>query len=549
MWYCVVQPYPMQTPFSWFITAALLLLLLVQGWFIVRNKTLSKSRKWVRAILNVLLWCVVAAYAMQFTWPVSRPATHALLVGDEVPGAVARRVQDSLGIQDRFNGKNFNPEYDSVTLLGQQFPTETLTQLSNARVQWMPYDEPDRLQDIRWKGMVRQGEMQRVTGRIGSTRKQVLRLRFGSQTLDSLVLQPGENSFALQFPAFTRGRSQAVMQLAGEVLDTLRFYARPRHPIPVQFILNNPDFESKTLANYLGEQGNMVNVSATLSKDISSELRINNAPKLTAKTPPDLFITEPVNAANASIRKAIADGKAVLFINLTNPETDVRTINQATGSRFQVRKMANVATVPVGNGLNALPYRFADYLNQFAVAGYPVAVQRGNGKVGVSLLSETFPLALSGDSLTYARVWQATMTQLMPDETDNIQVGAPVYQRLLQPITLNNPARPQTTLRLGQDTLILTPLPLNPQSATAHSLFPAMGWQPVQDSLAVFVSPLTPTDPVANRAIVRQFMRTHSAYSGVQKQKEKTTTAEVPDWGWLLAFLVCFTALWAEPKF
>lgn len=538
----------MQTPFFWPLAVALLLLLVVQLWFIIRNSSLSSNRKWVRAGLNLLLWGIVTGYCLKLKWPTSRPATHALLVGDEVPKAFARQVQDSLGIKDRFNSQNVKADYDSITLVGQQFPTETLTQLSNTVVQWIPYNEPNQLQTICWKGMVRQGEMQRVTGQLFLSKKQKLRLLFGNQTLDSLMLNEGQNTFALQFPAFVQGRSQVVLQLGDEVLDTLRFFARPLRPITVQFILNNPDFESKTLANWLGKQGNTVSVSATLSKNISSELSINKAQKATTKTPADLFITEPSNAANATIRKAIANGKAVLFINLTNPETNVRAINQATGSRFQVRKTSSEAIISVGNGLNALAYRFGENLNQFDVSAYPIAVQQTQGRVGVSLLSETFPLALSGDSMAYNRVWRATLARLTPGEKDNIEIDAPVYRHIWQPIILNNPSRPQTNLRVGQDTLALTVSPLNPQSSTANSLFPQTGWQPVQDSLMIFVDMLNPTDPVTNRAVMRQFTRAHSAYREIRTLKNRTTTAEVPDWVWLILLLGCFTALWVEPK-
>ena len=538
----------MQTPFPWLIAVALLLLLVVQLWFIIRNGSLSRHRKWVRVGLNVLLWGVVSGYCLQLKWPVSSPATHVLLVGDEVPRAFYRQMQDSLGIKDYVNSQNIEANYDSVTLVGQQFPTETLTQLSNTAVQWIPYNAPNQLQTIRWKGIVRQGEMQRITGQVSSSEKQQLRLRFGNQTLDSLVLHEGENSFALAFPAFARKRTQVMLQLGDDVLDTLRFFTRPLRPITVQFILDSPDFESKTLANWLGKQGNTVIVSATLSKNISSELSINKAKKATAKTPPDLFITEPANASNVTIRKAIADRKAILFINLTNSEADVRAINQATGSRFQVRKTANKTVIPVGNGLNALPYRFVENLNQFAISGYPIAVQQTQGRVGISLLSETYPLALSGDSVAYNRVWKSVLAQLMPDEADNIEIDAPVYQQIRQPITRNNPSRPQTNLRVGHDTLALTVSPLNLQSANANLLFPETGWQPVQDSLAVFVNELKSADNVANRAVVQQFMRAHSQDMATRSQKNRTATAELPDWVWLVLLLICFTALWVEPK-
>ena len=277
------------TPLTWVIVAALFVLLIVQVWFVVRNQSLTPARKGVRLGLNGLLWLLLAGYFANIHWSIDRPATHVLLAGDDVPSAVARNLADSLHIRERFSSRKLNAVYDSVTLVGQDFPTETLTSLSQSALQWIPYNQPDQLRAIHWKGLVRQGEMQRVSARIQSSEKQWLRLRFGRQTVDSVSLHEGDNTVALQFPAFARGRSQVTVALADAVLDTLRYFVRPTQPLTVQFVLNSPDFESKTLANWLGKQGHTVTVSATLSTNIRSSLRINKG----GKQAPDLFITEP----------------------------------------------------------------------------------------------------------------------------------------------------------------------------------------------------------------------------------------------------------------
>ncbi len=533
------------TPLTWLLAAALFVLLLVQVWFVVRNQSLTSTRKWIRLGLNGLLWLLLAGYFANIHWSIDRPATHVMLVGNDVPSAVARKLADSLHIRERFSSRSLDAVYDSVTLVGQDFPTETLTSLSQSALEWLPYNQPDQLRAVYWKGLVRQGEMQRVTARLQSTQKQWLRLRFGRQTVDSVSLREGDNTVALQFPAFARGRSQVTMVLGNTVLDTLRYFVRPTQPLTIQFVLNSPDFESKTLANWLGKQGHTVTVSTTLSTNIRSNLRINKG----GKQAPDLYITETVNASNAPIRKAVADGKSVLFINLTNPEADSRVINQSVGSRFQVRKTTNEALVPVSNGLNALPYQFAESLNQRMVSGYPVAVQRGSGRVGVSLLSETFPLALSGDSLAYSRIWTAVLARLSPPDENTIQAEAPVFSRLPQEITVTSPLpnRPPT-LQIGSDTVQLTQSPLNERVATGRATFPASGWQPIQDSLAVYVDSLRADSPFARRVAVNQFMRAHARHKSMDRLPDRVTTSQVPDWVWLLLFLGCLTALWVEPK-
>ena len=534
-------------PFTLATALGLLALLVIQVWLIGRNTTLSPVRKTLRAALNGLLWLVLVGYVLQIGWSADRPATHALLIGDDVPAVEARTAQDSLGIQDWFTARTFKSPYDSVTLVGQDFPTETLARLSQSVVRWIPYDQPGRVRELRWKGIVRQGEMQRVTGQIRSNGKQLLRIQYGNQTLDSLMLTKGNNTFTLQFPVFGRGRTQTELLLEDKLLDTIRFYGRPTAPLLVRFVLGNPDFESKTLADWLGKQGHSVQVSTTLSTNVRSRVDINNFQKGPDRKP-DVIVTDPANAADAPVPNAIADGKAVLFINLTNPPTDVTAINRALGTRWQVRRTSNQETVPAGNNLTALPYQFTGRPNQFAVPGYPVAMQQTAGRVGVSLLNETFPLSLRGDSIAYSRIWSAIMARLQPPQKNNVLVDAPLFSGLPNEISINSPVMSTPTLRAGEDTIQLTQSPLNRQSATGSLLTRQTGWQPVQDSLSVWVERTVRNNPAAARQMVSQFMMAHSKHRFASTGPTHRTGEALPGWVWLTLFLCCLTALWVEPK-
>lgn len=550
-------PLNLTDPFTIAITLALLVLLLVQGGLILRHKTLSSGRKALRAALNALLWLALVGFILQISWPADRPATHALITGKDVPSAYARLVQDSLHIQERFTAGTFKAGYDSVTLVGQDFPGELLTRLSQSTVHWIPYDLPGLVYDLRWKGVVRQGEMQHVTGYIQSPGRQLLRIQFGRQTLDSLLLKPGSNAISLQFPAFGQGRMQTELVVDEELVDTVRFFTRPTTPLQVRFVLDNPDFESKTLAEWLGKHGHSVQVTTTLAKNVRSTTDINQS-AAGPGSKPDLVITNPTNAANALVRRAIADGKAALFINLSNPAADVAAINRALGTRWQVRRYANQETVPAGNGLTAHPYRFAYSPNQFAVAGYPVAMQQTAGQVGISLLNETFPLALSGDSTAYSRIWHAVMARLQSVEKNNLLLDAPVYSSLRGKVFVNNPVVVRSMLRVGSDTVQLTKSPLNQQSSVGTLLTKQTGWQPVQDSLAIWVEPIIKGNPAADRQVVSQFILAHAKYESIrnatsiqkgERLPEKASPGKmVPGWTWLIIFLTCLTALWVEPK-
>ena len=248
----------------------------------------------------------------------------------------------------------------------------------------------------------------------------------------------------------------------------------------------------------------------------------------------------------------------MLFINLTNAEADVRGISRATGSGWSVRRLANTATVPLGNTLTALPYRFTDAPNQVSVVNYPIAVQRVAtattvGRVGISLLGETFPLALSGDSLTYGSIWNAVLAQLYPIASNNLRADAPLLAGFRQEIRVNNATARASTLLVGTDTVTLAPSPLSP-GANAGVWQPTQpGWQPVSDTLALYVSDAQTESAApqiyARQATIRQFMLAHARYELGARETQPTREETVPDWVWLTLFLAMLTALWVEPKF
>ena len=528
---------------------ALALLLTVQIALLVRSKSLSPSRKAVRAGLNALLLLLMVAYVWQPEWRIERPSKQALLVGRDVPNALARQVQDSLALPDRFTATNLKPTFDSITLLGQDFPRETLAKLSRATLTWIPYNAPDRVRDVHWKAVVRQGELQQIVGRVNSSEKQTLAVRYGNRTLDSTQLTEGEHTFSLQFPAFAQGRTRAELTLGKTVVDTLHFFGTALKPLTIQFLLGTPDFESKTLADWLGRHGHTVQLTAGISKNVSRELRIN-ADK--AITNPDLLITEPDNANSTAVRNAVRSGRAVLFINLSNAETNVRSISRATGSGWSVRRTTNAPTVPLASNLTALPYRFVDAPNQVSVTGYPVAVQRiasasAAGRVGVSLMGETFPLALSGDSLTYGSIWSAVLARLYPSAANSLRADAPLISGFREEVQLTRAASRPGTLVAGTDTLALVPSPLNSHSGLGILLPTQPGWQPTADTLALYVSDAL-TEPTAQRETVRQFVLAHAQYGVARDNVAPASRETVPGWLWLTLFLLVLTALWVEPK-
>ncbi|MPR34069.1 hypothetical protein [Salmonirosea aquatica] len=483
-------------PFHWLTAILLAAFPVVVFGILWRNKTLTPRRKWLRGGLNLFLWLVLLGYLLQPTWTKTSDSARALLVGAEVPSAMARRWQDSLGLNERFGSQEFLKKklaahFDSVTLLGQDFTPDLLAQLTSGTVEWQPYFSENQIQNLAWQGTLRLGEMQRITGSVQSTKKQWAKIKFAGETLDSTQLAEGSNSFSLQFPAFTEGRTATELFVNDKFVDTLRFFVRSRPVLSYQFILDSPDFESRTLAEWLGRQGNAVTVTTAVSKGIQQSTTINGG--MAQGTLPDLIVTDPGNASNSLVKKALAAGKSILFIGLTQAESNLTTINRALGTGFSIKRTTSETAAQVAPNLTALPYAFNESLPQLTVPGYPVAVWNKVGKVGVSLLNETFPLKLSGDSVAYARIWNTVLAQVQPPSGSGVLADAPLFKGLAGRFSLNMDAEIPTRFPVGQDTVVLQTSPLNQQVAETNYLFGQSGWIGAGDSAEVFVEDSTST--------------------------------------------------------
>ncbi len=560
-----IPPLDWNIPETWLLAGLLLALLVVPIWLTGRQRGISSRRRAVRLLLHGLLWLAVLGLWLQPRWQQTLPSGKLILAADNVPADVVRATATRLGVQTVLSASAFQAlkttlPVDTVWLLGQSFPGDELARLARQVVRWLPYNVPGQLQQLRWKGIILQGERQTVTGKINTPEGGVLRLKFGQKTVDSTRLSADDQSFRLSYIAFSQGRTQLTLWLDKTVLDTVRFVARPADRLRIRFVLDAPDFETRTLADWLGQQGNAVDLTNRLSKGIGSELTIN---KSTASALPDLVITDPSNVGNPLVSKAVTAGKSVLVLNLSRPDVELPAINRALRTGLQVRRIPGKDTVRLGPELTALPFRFQPTTGTLPVAGYPVTVQPANGRVAVSLLAETFPLRLSGDSAAYARLWLSVLAPLRPRGQNNVQVDAPVL--LHQPVrfAVNNAAGLPTRLRVATDTVTLQPAPVNTRSYEGVGRFAKAGWLPVQDTLAVYAYgnvPGTGDVPdengiaaIAQREQVASWVRAHRRYDSAPNQHESATVARtiekaIPDWGWLLIVAVLLSALWIEPK-
>lgn len=538
------------------IIAALIALIAVQIGALLRANSLSKKRKQIRLGLNVLMGIVLLIYVIQPHWTTSADTKRVLLVSENIPLDAVKKAQDSLKITETFSLEDFErrtsetadfvAQLGTVYVLGQDAPPQLLAHLSNHEIHWIPWFKKNELTSIQWKAMLRKGELQDVSGAVALDAPKVLKINYANQVLDSVSLRKGSQTFRLTFPSFAIGRTETTLLLDNQPLQKVAFYSRKPQPISAYFVLQNPDFESKAVAEWLGKKGSRVEMVTAVAKNTQMSVSMNQV-KNKKDFVPDIVFTDPENAGHPLVKKAVSEGKSVLFYNITNPEQAAKKVNAALGTKWNLKKISNDGSVLVGNGLTALPYRLAENPNQKNILGYPVAVQKTGGMVGLSLFNETFSLKLSGDSLAYDKIWSGILQALVPAQEGNIVVTAPLWKDTRASLVLNKFSQPLPSISVAEDTVSLQRSALNSLSYGTDYIFRKSGWQTFQDSLEVYVE--ENETMVSNAARMAESVQAHK--SNLPKYSRETTqqmTEKLPDWAWLGLFLLCLTALWVEPK-
>jgi hypothetical protein len=177
---------------------------------------------------------------------------------------------------------------------------------------------------------------------------------------------------------------------------------------------------------------------------------------------------------------------------------------------------------------------------------YPVQMEKTSGKIAVSLLNETFPMQLSGDSVAYGRVWDEILAYVRPAQAPVLAWDAPVFENVPVDIHMNTLQPVPRFLTLGQDTVSTVVSALNDRSATATLLPHKNGWLALHDSLQ---TELYVQDYSALRYASRMQHFIHSPKETNASTGERDLPArKLPGWAWLTWLVLCLAALWIEPK-
>ncbi len=268
------------TLYDWLLAIGLVILLAAQLVALWKKKA-SK----IKIGLNLLLWLSVCMLIANPSWIQSADTSKILIYSDGVSNVIIQHTKDSLKIGEVFSQKEFNRRVNEnndfvsklgkLYFLGQDASPEILSKINRNSISWIPDFKTEEIQDIHWNAIIRRGEMQEISGKIELSEPKIIKVKFGNQVLDSLKLPKGFSTFSLNFPTFSIGRTSLNLELDQKLLQTIDFYSIKNQPQSILFILSNPDFESKTLADWLGKGGNKVEIQTKIAKNTLNNVSIN----------------------------------------------------------------------------------------------------------------------------------------------------------------------------------------------------------------------------------------------------------------------------------
>jgi hypothetical protein len=389
--------------------------------------------------------------------------------------------------------------------------------------------------------MLYQGEVQKIQLKMDLTSGSSLAIFQEGNELEKIEINSDCTSLEFAFPASILGRNEWKLRLDDKILGTIRFFVLPSQQLTFQIQIGFPGPEIRTLSHYLIGKGEQVQEEIQLSKD--TELLTGTIPLDSI----DVFVIDPTQLSNAKIQDQIRRGASLILLNLNNPEKELATLNKGFASNFDILKTAKAENREIDEGLVALPFTFQEKILQESLFENAFSIQRvGDSKIGVSLLTSTFSMRQSGDSLAYDKIWRKILGALRPGSPRNWEVNSPVFQGEFERIALNsNESFDQ--LRFGNDSLFLRQSLVNPKSKTLNLMPLDTGWVKLDEMGEVYVSGMNDWPSVfaqQNRAAFLESKPWISSASEINSIKHP-----IPFWIWGLLLFFLLTLVWLEPKF
>jgi hypothetical protein len=481
------------------------------------------------------------------------------------------------------------PALKQVKILGYGLTEDELQPLGKLQVSYKAPVTPAGIQSIIWPANLKTGEVLTIQGTFKNNEAKPVKLVLkGLNTpLDSVTLSANKTT-GFQLSTLPKPNGRVVYQLlALSGADTLSAESipvqiEPTKPVRVLMLNTSPDFETRFLKNWLGENGYAVAARAVISKDKVSEEYVNidklNLQRLSAGTlnkfdvvVGSLSALKSLSPAEGAalrqqvtqkglgvIIRADSSDKAASWLQRDFPVNTVATKEQISVPLIlqnQKSKTAKLAIDPAYISYRNNTQSLVTDAQNHELAGNALA---GAGKLVFTTLNHTYTWLLNGNKQDYASLWTLLINKsarkLLPVQTWQIDSGLPAVNEPVD-IVLQSAVAPSNIKVNGENTTVI-------QNATVpyewkSTYFPKkQGWQManINNSTPYWWYNDTKLQwkslkQLQNITTINDFVKKQVQISSVTKQIQQMVKIEVPKIWFYLILLASCTFLWTERKF
>ncbi len=493
------------------------------------------------------------------------------------------------------------PEITTLHIAGHGLKSYDLDAFDQIRIIPVLSAAPEGIYPTFSRKTLTQGEKLRVRGRVVNPKKTTSYLMLSDYggVVDSAKISPDSLSFfGLEARPKEKGNVLYSLTWINEAGDTLQ-HERLGVAIEMSPSLNflvvesSPKFETRFLKKFLLDKGHNLAVRSAISKErFRTEffgLKEKTLDRLTAKHfgEFDLLIVDGVSLKALSRREKNALKNAVSNQGLGMLVlTDATTLSHKRGVDpsldfflpFTFEKIPEVDERQIkprwlggANGttspLPAPPFFLADQPGAQPIMtdkngrSISLAKRAGFGKIGVSLISETFRWALEGETERHADFWSKLISELVRTKNEDVirlsnQDLALVHEPVQVTLFSSQNVNPRLWLeKMDEENVVLA----TAQSKTGDvrweaTLWPRKtGWHVLKSGnggeLAFYVHDKSAWQTLAaaeKRAATHRFANRNKSHESLPLAK--TETREVPKIWFFLIFIFSMAWLWAERK-
>ena len=459
-------------------------------------------------------------------------------------------------------------------IIGQGLPRYLLDSFEAKAFHFIPGASPEGITNLFVSNHNILNRKNTITATLNSTDgKGWIKLSGPGGKEDSIAIKnKGQNDFELAFlPKHSGEHLYSLLIHDGDTAyeEILPLTTDQEKPLQILYLLSYPTFETQHLKSFLTRKNHSIVLRHQLSKNNfryeyvnHDQIRIDRL-TLALLDNIDLLITDGETMSSlsptekAALEKSIFSGLGLLHL------TPITSKSLAEFFPFQGTTLkSDTAIVKIGPKSLSFPaskLRITPTLPTIPVqknktgilSGYTF---RGAGKVGFQLLQETYTLALSGDSISYAELWSPLLESISRSrsEPSKIRIITPFPWYENEPIDIEIISSKEN-ISLTADSILL-PLKENVSFDniwSARTWVGTHGWHLLETSdgtsLRYYVS--GPTEWKSLSIINQQNENKISARPGLEHHSEKIDSREeIPPLIFYIIFLLAAGFIWLAPK-